>query len=192
MSRTSSLYRIAWIFYLFLALAGLVGLAAEGRRVDLELLVRSASWWVDVALGLGSGAVLLAAWLLVRKLVPAASELEELLARLIGPVRRDELVALALMSAVAEEVAFRGALQTVAGVVVAALVFALLHLGPGAPFRLWSAYALVGGLVFGGVTTYRHGALAAAILGHLVVNLVQLRRIAALPAGDTAGLPLDA
>ena len=77
--------------------------------------------------------------------------------------------------------------------VVAALVFALLHLGPGTAFRLWSGYALVGGLVFGGVTLYRHGALAAAIIGHLVVNLVQLRRIAALPAGgDTAGLPLDA
>jgi len=190
MTRTTPLYRIAWIFYLVLAVAGLVGIAAEGRRVDLRLLVDPASWWIDLALGLALGVALLAVWLVARRLTPAAGALEETLARLLGPLGRDELVALALISAIAEEVAFRGALQGAIGFVGAAVVFALLHIGPGAPFRLWSLYALVGGLAFGAATRQR-GALAAAILGHLLVNLVQLRRLAALPVEDTAGLPLD-
>jgi membrane protease YdiL (CAAX protease family) len=191
MPRTSSLYRIAWIFYLVLAVGGLVGLAAEGKRIDLALFVEPSRWWLDAGLGLAAGALLLALWLVARRLTPAAAELEETLARLLGPVGREELVALALISAVAEEVAFRGALQGAIGFVGAAVVFALLHFGPGAPFRLWSAYALAGGLVFGAVTRQR-GTLLAAILAHLVVNLVQLHRITALPIDDTAGLPLDA
>jgi len=191
MSHPSSLYRVAWIFYLFMALAGLVGLAAEGRIVGVRLFVDPASWWIDVGLGLGVGLALLGLWLAVRHFVPAASALEEILARLLGPLGREELFALALISALAEEVAFRGALQGAIGVVGAALVFALLHLGPGAPFRLWSGYALAGGLAFGAVTRER-GGLLAAILAHLLVNLVQLRRIGAMPHDDTAGLPLDA
>ena len=183
---TTRFYRLAWAFYLLLALVGLVGLAALGQRIEPRLLVDPASWWIDVALGVGAGGVLLALWLVVRRFVAAASRLEETLARLLGPVRRDELVALALISAVAEEVAFRGALQGAIGVVPAAVVFALLHVGPGAPFRLWSAYALAGGLVFGALAAER-GALLAPILGHLVVNLVQLGRIGGARAGDTAG-----
>ncbi len=190
MSRPSSLYRVAWIFYLFMALAGLVGLAAEGKRLDVRILLDPASWWIDVGVGLGVGLALLGLWLLARRVLPAAGALEEILARLLGPVRREELVALALISALAEEVAFRGALQGAIGVIGAAVVFALLHLGPGAPFRLWSGYALAGGLTFG-MVTHERGGLLAAILGHLLVNLVQLRRIGAMPHDDTAGLPLD-
>jgi membrane protease YdiL (CAAX protease family) len=122
----------------------------------------------------------------VRRLFGAARRLEETLDRLLGPVRPEELVALALISAIAEEVAFRGALQAAVGPVWAALIFALLHVGPGAPFRIWSAYALAGGLAFGWLAEAR-GALLAPILGHLVVNLVQLRRLGGRRAGDTAG-----
>jgi hypothetical protein len=183
---TTRFYRVAWAFYLFLALGGLVGLAAQGRRIDLELLVVPASWWLDVGLGVGAGVALLALWLVVRRASAAARKLEEILARLLGPVGREEVLALAVISAVAEEVAFRGALQGAVGWVPAAVVFALLHLGPGAPFRLWSGYALAGGLAFGWLADHRQ-ALAAPILGHLLVNLVQLRRLGGRSAGDTAG-----
>jgi len=187
---SSRLYRVAWAFYLFLALAGLVGLAAQGRPVDLRLAVDPASWWVDVALGLGAGGLLLAGWLAARRTLPAAGRLEATLARLLGPLSRSEIVALALISAISEELAFRGALQHAAGWLPAAAVFALLHLGPGPPFRLWSLFALVGGLVFGGLVVWRE-ALAAPILGHLLVNLVQLRRLAEVRGADTAGLLPD-
>ena len=185
-SLTTRFYRAAWAFYLLLALGGLVGLAALGRRIEPRLLVDPATWWLDVGLGLGAGVALLLLWLVVRRLFGAARRLEETLDRLLGPVRREELVALAVISAVAEEVAFRGALQGAIGWQWAAVVFALLHVGPGAPFRLWTAYALAGGLVFGWLAEER-GALLAPILGHLVVNLVQLRRLGGRRPGDTAG-----
>lgn len=175
---------------MLLALGGLVGLAALGRRIDLRLLLDPASWWIDAGLGVVAGAGLLLVWLLVRRLFAAARRLEETLGRLLGPVRRDERVALALISAVAEEVAFRGALQGAIGLVPAAVIFALLHVGPGAPFRIWSAYALAGGLAFGWLAAAREGALLAPIVGHLVVNVVQLRRLGGRHPGDTAGQPL--
>ena len=190
MPRTSSLYRVAWGFYLLLGLGGLVGLAAQGRRIDLRLLVDPASWWIDLALGLASGLVLLALWLLARRKLASAHELEEVLARLLQLVSRPEVVALAVISAVAEEVAFRGALQGAIGWVGAAAIFALLHFGPGSAFRLWSGYALLGGLTFG-LLAYERQALLAPILGHLIVNLVQLRRLADVHRGDTAGLLPD-
>ena len=176
MPRTSRLYRIAWGFYLLLGLGGLVGLAAQGRRIDVRLLVNPASWWIDLGLGLVSGLVLLAIWLLARRKLASAHELEEVLARLLQLVSRPEVIALAVISAVAEEVAFRGALQGAIGWIGAAAIFALLHFGPGAPFRLWSGYALLGGIVFGAIAATRQ-ALLAPILGHLIVNLVQLRRL---------------
>jgi hypothetical protein len=187
MARPSGLYRIAWGFYLLLSVGGLVGLAAEGRRIGLRLLVDPASWWTDVGLGLLSGGALLALWLVARRRLTAATELEAVLARLLQLVSRPEVVALAVISAVAEEVAFRGALQGAIGWVGAAVIFALLHIGPGRPFRLWSAYALLGGLTFGSLAQTRQ-ALLAPILGHLIVNLVQLRRLADVHRGDTAGL----
>ncbi len=190
MPRTSGLYRVAWGFYLLLGVGGLVGLAAQGRRIDLRLLVDPQSWWIDVGLGLVSGSVLLLIWLAARRRLAAARELEEVLARLLQLVRRPEVVALAVISALAEEVAFRGALQGAIGWVGAAAIFGLLHIGPGAAFRVWSAYALLGGVSFGIIADQRH-ALLGPILGHLIVNLVQLRRLADVHQGDTAGLLPD-
>ncbi len=170
-------YRAAWGFYLVLALAGLAGLAAQGTRIELTLFVDPGGVGLDLALGVGAGALLLLLWRLAVWRSAAARRLEARLGELLGPIRRDELVALALISALAEEVAFRGALQGAIGYLPAALLFALLHVGPGAEFRLWTLFALAGGLVFG-LLALERGALAAAIVAHLVVNLVQLDRIA--------------
>lgn len=179
-------YRAAWLFYLFLALAGLIGLAALGRPIDLGLFVTPASWWLDLALGLGSGGLLLALWALLRWRLASARELERTLGALVGRLGGEEVVALALISALGEEVAFRGALQAWIGLLPAAALFALLHVGPGATFRPWTLFALAGGLLFGALVVRRES-LGAAIVAHLVVNLVQLRRIAALaPPGANA------
>lgn len=180
-------YRAAWLFYLFLSIAGLVGLVALGHPVDLRLFVERGSWWLDVALGLGAGALLLALWALLRWRLESARELERVLGALVGRLRGEEIVALALISAVGEEVAFRGALQGWLGLYPAAALFALLHVGPGATFRPWTLFALAGGLVFGALVEQRES-LGAAIVAHLVVNLVQLRRIATLAPEVSATL----
>jgi hypothetical protein len=185
--RSSRFYRVAWAFYLVLALGGLVGLAAQGERITLRLLFDPASWWLDLVWGVGTGAALLGAWLLARRFLAPARELETIMARLLGHTTREEIVALAAISAIAEEVAFRGALQHAVGWIGAAALFALLHIGPRAPFLLWSGFALAGGLAFGWAMELRQ-ALLGPIVGHLLVNLVQLRRLSDLRGDDTAGL----
>jgi hypothetical protein len=155
-----------------------------------RLLVDRASWWLDLAWGVGAGTALLGGWLAARRLFAPARELERVMARLLGRVSRQEIVALALISAVAEEVAFRGALQHAIGGVGAAGIFALLHVGPRAPFLLWSLFALAGGLAFGWIMELRQ-ALLGPIVGHLMVNLVQLRRLADARGDDTAYLVPD-
>jgi len=188
--RPSRLYRAAWLFYLVLGLGGVVGLAAQGRRIDLRLFVDPASWWIDLGVGAGTGTLLLAGWLVARRRLAPARELEEIMLTLLGRVSREEVVALALISAIAEEVAFRGALQQAIGWLGAAALFALLHAGPRAPFLVWSGFALVGGLVFGALVEWRQ-ALLGPIVGHLLVNLVQLHRLAGSRRDDTAGLLPD-
>jgi membrane protease YdiL (CAAX protease family) len=188
--RPSRFYRVAWAFYLVLALGGLVGLAAQGERIEWRLLVDPASWWLDLAAGMASGSALLAGWLVARRFLAPARELEQVMARLLGRTTRHEVVALATISALAEEVAFRGALQHAIGWLGAAALFALLHIGPRAPFLLWSLFALAGGLAFGWIMELRQ-ALLGPIVGHLIVNLVQLRRLADARGDDTVGLLPD-
>jgi membrane protease YdiL (CAAX protease family) len=92
-------------------------------------------------------------------------------------------VSLAVISALAEELFFRGALQAAIGFLPAAVLFALMHAGPGKGFRVWTLFALAGGLALGALVALR-GPLGGAIVAHLMVNgvnLVRLARRAPLP-----------
>ena len=186
----SRFYRAAWIFYLLLAMGGLVGLVALERRIELALFFAPDGWWLDLGLGIATGGALLAFWTFVRRFSERARELERTLGALVGPLATEEVVSLAVVSAIGEEVAFRGALQGWLGLVPAAIFFTLLHVGPGPTFRPWTLFAAVGGFAFGGLVLWR-GSLGGAIVAHLVVNAVQLRRIARLapappPEGEAA------
>jgi len=95
----------------------------------------------------------------------------------LGPLQPGEAVALAVLSGFAEELFFRGAVQGAFGWLPATLAFAVLHSGPGKAFRLWTLFAAVAGLVFAGLTVWR-GNLLAPIVGHFLVNAVNLGRLA--------------
>ncbi len=168
-------YRIAWFFYLALAVLGLIGLGSWHGELGVDLLVDPGSWWTDVGIGLGLGAILLGLWWLATRFSAGARRVESELGALVGTMNRSEAAALALLSALAEEIAFRGALQAWLGWPAAAFLFALAHIGPGRHFRWWTLWALVGGTALGLVTAGR-GSLGAAILAHLTVNAVQLQR----------------
>jgi len=105
-----------------------------------------------------------------------ARELEGTIAETLGPLTTTEVVALALLSGFAEEVFFRGAIQSAWGPIIATALFALLHMGPGREFRLWTVFALVAGAAFGGLMVWRQ-TLLAPVLAHIAVNLVGLARI---------------
>src|SRR5690606_21822183 len=68
---------------------------------------------------------------------------------ILGPLSAREILVLAVASSVGEELLFRGALQPIMGVWAQAIVFALLHIGPGLRFLPWTVSAFALGLVFG-------------------------------------------
>ncbi len=171
------LYPLAWAFYLVLAIVGVIWIGSSRGAVPLGLFIDPSSWGLDLGLGLISGLGLVVLWDRGRQVLPAMRELERVLARQIGPLDPSEVLALALISGFAEELFFRGAMQSSWGWAWTTVIFALMHTGSGRVFRWWTFFAFVAGLVFGGLTFYR-GNILAAIVAHIVVNAINLRRLA--------------
>jgi hypothetical protein len=89
-----------------------------------------------------------------------------------GSTARDVFI-LAGASAVGEEILFRGALQPWIGLWPTAIIFSLLHIGPGLRFLAWTALALAMGLVFGLMARWL-GDLSGSIVAHFVINLLNI------------------
>ena len=102
-------YRVAWVFYLVLAIAGLLWTGAQRGRLGLALFVDPGSWWIDLGAGCLLGGGLLVLWWALRRGAAAARALEEELSRLLAPLTAAEAISLAIISALAEELFFRGA-----------------------------------------------------------------------------------
>ncbi len=95
---------------------------------------------------------------------------------LLGPLTVKEILILALASSIGEELFFRGALLPWLGVWPQALVFALLHVGPGKRFLPWTLSAFVLGVAFGELALHT-GSLGGPIAAHFTINFVNLRYI---------------
>jgi membrane protease YdiL (CAAX protease family) len=174
------LFPVAAGFYLVVAVAGLVGLGLERGTLGGALWLDPGGWWLDLALGIALGAALLGAWALGTRFAAGARRVEAELTAVVAELTAGEALALALISALAEEVAFRGALQGWLGWLPATLLFGLAHLGPGRHFRWWTAWALAAGALLGALVAVR-GNLGGAVVAHLVVNGVQLTRMRGAP-----------
>ena len=100
---------------------------------------------------------------------------------LLGPLTSREIVILALASSIGEELLFRGALLPWLGPWWQAVVFALLHVGPGKRFLPWTLSALGLGLAFGELAVWTTNP-GAPIAAHFMINFLNLRFIVAEPA----------
>jgi membrane protease YdiL (CAAX protease family) len=157
-------------------MGGLLWIGFQRGGIPAALFApRGPDWWIDPLAGLGAAAVLLFTWWVARW-IPLARELEATLRERLGPLTLGEAYGLALLSGVAEEVFFRGALQPAWGFLPATIVFAVLHSGRGRAMALWTSSALAAGAVLGALMLWR-GTLFAPILCHALVNAVQLRRL---------------
>ena len=181
--RAGELFRLAAWVYLVLAVAGLAWIGIQRRGIPAALFLPARpDWWIDPLAGAGAAVVLLLVWWAVRRL-PIARQLELTLRTRLGRLTVGEAYGLALLSGVAEEVFFRGAVQTAWGYPAATLLFAALHSGRGREMLLWTASALAAGSLLGALMLWR-GTLFAPILCHALVNAVQLRRL--LVSGSTS------
>lgn len=111
-----------------------------------------------------------AAWIL-EKTVPsfryASSLLEQALSRF--RITLPFAFALAALSAVSEELFFRGALMPLLGLWGQAILFGLMHPMPRRAF-IYTAFTFVAGLCFG-YATLLTGSLYPAIAAHFLINL---------------------
>ena len=110
-----------------------------------------------------------------------ARRLEQEFVRLLGALSTSQIITVSIASSVAEEAFFRGAMQPSLGLLPTALIFGLLHFGPGRTYVPWTIMATGMGLILG-VTFEMSGSLAAPVLCHLSINFLNLRRIAARAA----------
>jgi membrane protease YdiL (CAAX protease family) len=179
------LYRLGWIVYLVMAVAGTLWICIRERGpIPLGLFVDRREWWLDALLGLGAGVLLLGLWWGAENVSPLARKLQEQLSAILGSLTGSEAFALALLSGFAEELFFRGAVQGQWGWIAATVLFAVLHTGPGRHFRLWTLFAALAGALFGGLMLWR-GNLLAPVVAHVLINGVNLRRL----ARDSGRLP---
>lgn len=99
-------------------------------------------------------------------------DLKSAIVQLLGPVSIPSALYLALVSSIGEELLFRGALQPFAGLWMTALLFGILHMGPG-PLSAWSLWAALAGLLLGWIFEAT-GNLWPPILAHFIVNTISI------------------
>lgn len=170
---------------LILALYGGLALTAiliSAGRHDVDIYriagTSTSSWLVlSPLLGLAIAALVIALSRLVVKRYAWGRSLHRDFRHLLGPLTTREILILALASSIGEELLFRGALLPWIGLWPQAIIFALLHVGPGSRFLPWTASALVMGVVFGWMYQYT-GDLGGPIVAHFTINFVNLRFIA--------------
>lgn len=180
-----ALLGIAWLWRE--VVDGVPPLRAPGAAADAL-----GGWPGQLALGLAAGTALAFASRAWTARSEAGARLAAELARLVGPVGAGRALLLALVSGVAEEAFFRGALQPRVGLVAASLLFGLAHWGPTPALRPWALYAALAGLGFGALFAWT-GTLVAPAAAHVATNALNLHWLGrdaapgAPPASPDAG-----
>ncbi len=172
--------RAQLVIGLYGALALLAILVSAGRgdpdpyRLDDDV---TATWLLlSPLIGLAIGLLVVALTRLVTHRYAWARSLHHDFRELLGPLALRDIIILAAASSIGEELLFRGALQPWIGVWPQALLFALLHVGPGRRFLPWTVSALVLGVALGYVAQATDN-LGAPIVAHFTINLMNLRYI---------------
>jgi membrane protease YdiL (CAAX protease family) len=174
--------RLAGLFYGSLTVVAI--LWSELGGLDTGLFGRSIG--LSALLGTMSAVATVSLGLLAYRLLSVLREVaEELAPRLVDGADRSSLVLVAFFSGIGEEALFRGAVQQEFGLVVASLIFGLVHVGPDRRYLVWTAWATMAGFLFG-VLYEITGGLLAPILAHSAHNAATLllwRRSRKRPGG---------
>jgi membrane protease YdiL (CAAX protease family) len=166
---------LAVAFYSALGVAALVWGWAIGKPNLFGCLGRGSC---NLSLSLGTGVALGLVTVGLSRLLERlawARDLMRWFGEMLGPLRWRHAAALALLSAVGEEMFFRGALQQHLGITMATLAFALAHIPPRAKLWPWTLSAGVIGLLLALCARWT-GHLLGPIVAHFLINLLNLRR----------------
>ncbi len=175
------LWQVSTVVYVVFATIGLlIGFFAHHNLPEaMHFPLRRDDMLKCLAGGGLSAGVLIAMGFLFEDWFASFREARSAMIRILGPVSAPVAIYLALISAFGEELLFRGALQPYAGVAVTALLFGLLHIGPGGEVSAWAIWAAgAGGLL--GWLYQETGTLWTPIIGHFTVNCFSILRLRAL------------
>lgn len=100
----------------------------------------------------------------------SVSTVKNLVARSIGGMSLASGLGLCFVSASAEEILFRGALQSLMGLPLALIAYVFVHAGPGGLFSGWTLQSLIIGSGLG-VLFHLTKSLPLVIMVHFVVNI---------------------
>jgi membrane protease YdiL (CAAX protease family) len=181
-----SFLRLAGGFYAIVTLFAL-GFALFSENLS-TLLGEKPLEWTGVAAAAGIALALVG---LVRVGARAWTPMERAAragAALLGPLTVPQALALALMSGVAEELLFRGALWPALGLWGTTLLFGLVHVLPRLELWIYPLFALVGGLALG-LVRLGSGHVVPAMVAHVVVNALNLAWLGRLAARAAAAPP---
>ena len=157
--------RQAALFYGALAVVAAVW---NGLR-DREFAI-AGSISLGLLLGLLTAVVTVALGILFYRLVPVMRQIaDELAPSLVDGADKSSLVLISVFSGIGEEMLFRGAVQPEFGLVVAALAFGLVHIGPDRRYLAWTAWAVLTGFLFGFLYEIS-GGLLAPVVAHATHN----------------------
>jgi len=92
---------------------------------------------------------------------------------LLGSLGARDVLVLGLASSIGEELFFRGAMLPWLGLWGSALVFALLHIGPGVRYLPWTLSAFIMGVVLGEMFIVL-GDLSGPVVAHFTINYLNL------------------
>jgi membrane protease YdiL (CAAX protease family) len=174
-------------------MGGLAALVGWALFDELPIQVMAETWglWAKALLGALLGLAVVGLSRLFNSHYQWAQRLEEKFRTLLGDVSLGAAAWMALTSALAEELLFRGLFlrlflpnpesaggQTIVlAVVVTALIFGVLHIGPDRSYAPWTAFALTLGLVFGAITVLT-GDIVAVVIAHMTINYFNFLAIA--------------
>jgi membrane protease YdiL (CAAX protease family) len=183
-SPAAPLSRATLVIGLYGGMAIVALLIGAGRgNPDIFRIGAAPSWLLlgGPAIGAGIGLSVVGLTRVATRRFQWAKDLHTSFRDLLGPLTGKEIVILALASSLGEELLFRGALLPWLGLVIQAVIFALLHIGPGKRFLPWTLSAFVLGAGFGALAEYT-GNLGGPIAAHFMINFLNLRFIVSRPA----------
>ncbi|MGB3632468.1 MAG: type II CAAX endopeptidase family protein [Rubrobacteraceae bacterium] len=157
--------RQAALFYGALAVAAAVWNGLRDREFALTNSIAQ-----SLLLGTLTAAATISLGVLFYRLVPIMRQIsDELAPTLVDGTDKSSLVLISIFSGIGEEMFFRGAVQPEFGLVVAALAFGLVHIGPDRRYLVWTAWAVLAGFLFGFLYELS-GGLLAPVIAHATHN----------------------
>lgn len=161
----SGFVRRAALFYGLLAVAAALWNGLRGRDFPV-----GDSVVFGLLLGLLAAAGTVSLGLAAYRLIPVMRKMaDELAPMLVDRMGVSDLVLISMFSGLSEEMFFRGAVQPEFGLVVAALAFGLVHIGPDRRYLIWTVWAILAGFLFGFLYRFS-GGLLAPVVAHSLHN----------------------